>query len=745
MRCNVNMEAPPQMRFAEVLFDLSLDKGFDYEVPPHLAGKVHPGSRVRVSLRSREISGYVFRMKSESAFPGVKPILGLDNEHQQIPDALLKLGEWIADYYCAPMEHTLRILLPAVVRAGEMNHRQLIFVSLTAKGLMRDDDAKLTERQLNVLRTLRKEGPMPLNGILDAAQVSSAVVSALCDKGYLSKEKRVVERSPFMDDVVQMEPHKELTEQQQTALDVIKPSIKARDAQVILLKGVTASGKTEVYLQAIQYCLDLGLDAIVLVPEISLTPQTCDRFRRRFGNMVSVMHSSLSDGERFDEWTRINEGRSRIAVGARSALFAPFRKLGLIVVDEEHEQTYKQDESPRYNARDVAVVRGKMEHATVLLGSATPSMESYYNCQRGMYRLVEMPKRMDGMLMPSIELIDMGREAAETGHADLFSRRLKEQITNRIYSGEQVMLFLNRRGYATQLICPQCGYVSMCSNCSIAHTYHRKDNLLVCHLCGEEKNAPQHCPQCGSDAIKYTGVGTEKIESIVQGVFPMARVERMDSDTMSTKDAYRKVLDRFRAGKIDILIGTQMIAKGLDFPNVTLVGVIQADSSLHIPDFRSGERTFQLITQVAGRAGRGDKPGTVLVQTFTPFHPALQAAREQDYTAFYNEEIESRRMLDFPPVSHMAIVHFRSTDEEQARQYAEAFAEEVKQQLDSDVKVIGPMPSPIARVKTYYRWQLLLRGGSIRRLVRVLRQHIVGVQANKKVEVYADIDPRNLQ
>ena len=735
----------PQMRFAEVLFDLSLDKGFDYEVPPHLIGKVHPGSRVRVSLRSKELSGYVFRMKSESSFPNVKPILGLDNERQQIPDTLLKLGEWIAEYYCCPLEHTLRVLLPAVVRAGEMNHRQLIFVSLTAKGLMRDDDAKLTERQLNVLRTLRQEGPMPLNGILEAANVSSAVVSALCDKGYLSKEKRVVERSPFMDDVVQMEPHKELTDQQKNALSIIDASLDARDAQVILLKGVTASGKTEVYLQAIQHCLDLGLEAIVLVPEISLTPQTCDRFRRRFGNMVSVLHSSLSDGERFDEWTRINEGRSKIAVGARSALFAPFRKLGLIVVDEEHEQTYKQDDSPRYNARDVAVVRGKMERATVLLGSATPSMESYYNCQRGMYKLVEMPKRMDGMLMPSIELIDMGQEAAEAGHADLFSRRLKEQITNRIYSGEQVMLFLNRRGYATQLICPQCGYVSMCSNCSIAHTYHRKDNLLVCHLCGEEKNAPAQCPQCGSDAIKYTGVGTEKIENIVQGVFPMAKVERMDADTMSTKDAYRRVLDNFRAGRIDILIGTQMIAKGLDFPNVTLVGVIQADSGLHIPDFRSGERTFQLITQVAGRAGRGDKPGTVLVQTFTPYHPALQAAREQDYTAFYNEEIESRRMLDFPPVSHMAIVHFRSTDEEQARLCAEGFAEEIKPLLDADVKVIGPMPSPIARVKTYYRWQFLLRGGSIRKLTRILRQHIVGVQLNKNVEVYADIDPRNLQ
>lgn len=732
------------LRYAEVLFNLSLDKGFDYEVPPHLIGKVHAGSRVRVNFNNRETTGYVFRMKNASFCKVVKPILGLEHERQQIPDSLLKLGEWIADYYCCPLEHTLRILLPAVVRSGEMSHKQQIYISLTAKGLLRENDSEVTTRQLEVLSILRKQGPMPLNELLETAEVSSGVVGKLCENGFLLKEKRVVERSPYMDDVVQSEPHKELTQQQADALNVINASIEARDAQVVLLYGVTASGKTEVYLQAIQRCLDLGLEAIVLVPEISLTPQTCDRFRRRFGNMVSVLHSGLTDGERFDEWTRINEGQSRIAVGARSALFAPFRKLGLIVVDEEHEQTYKQDESPRYNARDVAVVRGKMEHATVLLGSATPSMESYYNCQRGLYKLVQMPQRMDGMLMPSIELIDMARENAEVGHADMFSRRLKEQIMNRLYAGEQVILFLNRRGYATQLICPQCGYVSMCTNCSIAHTYHRRDGMLVCHLCGEQKNAPEVCPQCGNDAIKYTGVGTEKIETMVCGAFPMAKVARMDSDTMRTRDSYRKVLDAFRAGRIDILIGTQMIAKGLDFPNVTLVGVIQADSGLHVPDFRSGERTFQLITQVAGRAGRGDKPGTVIVQTFSPMHPALQAARHQDYLAFYNEEIDSRRMLDFPPLSHMVIVHFRSTDEEEARIAAESFAQELMPALEKDVQVIGPMPSPLSRVKTYYRWQFLLRGGSILKLVRTLRNHIMKTQFSKKVEVYADIDPRNL-
>ncbi|MBQ6471090.1 MAG: primosomal protein N', partial [Victivallales bacterium] len=552
-------------------------------------------------------------------------------------------------------------------------------------------------------------------------------------------------RDPFLDDLVQPENPKQLTSQQEDALAAISQSLEKRDAQVFLLHGVTASGKTEVYLQAISHCLQLGLEAIVLVPEISLTPQTCDRFRRRrFGDQVSVMHSALGDGERFDEWTRINEGRSKIAVGARSALFAPFRNLGLIVVDEEHENTYKQDESPRYNARDIAVMRGKFEQATVVRGSATPSLESYYNCQRGRYRLLEMRKRIDGCTLPSIELVDMSEESAQAGKGQLFSARLKEKIFDRLEKAEQVILFLNRRGYATQMMCPQCGYVSLCGNCSIAHTYHREAGMLVCHLCGEVKPAPQKCPQCGSEAIKYTGVGTEKIESLTRGIFQHARIARMDSDTMTRKDSYRKVLEEFRAGRIDILIGTQMIAKGLDFPNVTLVGVLQADSGLHIPDFRSGERTFQLITQVAGRAGRGERPGLVIVQTYTPFHAALQAAMNQDYLAFYNEELPSRQMLDFPPLSHLAIVHFRSQDDTEARKAAEAFAERVKPQLDKKVQVIGPMPAPLSRIKTFFRWQLLLRGGPVWALVRLLRAQVVGVKPPKGVEIYVDMDPRSL-
>ena len=731
-------------RIAEVLFDLSLDHGFDYAVPPQLSGQVRPGMRVRVPLKDSVRTAYVVRMKDRSEFANLRPILCLENEREQIPSSLIALGDWIADYYCCPREHTLRILLPAVVRSGEMKHKQVLFVSLTEKALEDPHCIGLTPRQKAVVLALRKHGAMPQQTLAETAESSLAVIAKLEDMGWVCREKRVVDRDPSMDDIVKQDNPRELTSEQAAALKEIVGAMDTGSPSVLLLHGVTASGKTEVYLQAIAHCLEQGREAIVLVPEISLTPQTCDRFRQRFGNLVSVMHSALSQGERFDEWTRINEGRSRIAIGARSALFAPFRHLGLIVVDEEHEGTYKQDESPRYNARDIAVVRGKFEHATVLLGSATPSLESYYNCEIGKYRLIEMKERIDNRQMPVIEVVDMSNEISKTGKSQLFSTRLKDKITGRLSDGEQVILFLNRRGYATQLLCPQCGYVSMCSNCSVAHTYHRKESKLVCHLCGDEKPAPQVCPQCGSEAIKYTGVGTEKIEALVAATFPMARVARMDSDTMTRKDAYRKVLDEFRRQKIDILIGTQMIAKGLDFPNVTLVGVLMADSGLHIPDFRSGERTFQLITQVAGRAGRGERPGLVIVQTFSPGHYVLQTAVRQDFKAFYEEEMYGRRMLEFPPFSHMVMIHFRSTDESALQAAAEEFAAKLTPLLGKEVKVIEPRPSPLEKIKTYFRFQMLIYGGNILEMTRIVRPLIVGAKPPKNVEIYADVDPRML-
>jgi len=729
--------------YAEVIFDLSLDRGFDYLVPAELEERVRPGVRVIAPLRHAEMAGYVLRLKEHTPY-SARPLIGIDSDSQQIPEPLLHLGEWICDYYCAPKEHALRMLLPAVVRSGEMRHKQALFVGLTARATGNLQDSSLTPRQRELLKALQQMGMVAQSEFLAQMQTTPQMLQTLEERGWIVREKRVVDRDPFQDNIVLPDAPKELTGCQTAALREIVASIEKRDGEVFLLHGVTGSGKTEVYLQAIRRCLELGREAIVLVPEISLTPQTCDRFRRRFGNQVSVLHSALSDGERFDEWTRISDGRSKIAVGARSALFAPFRHLGLIVVDEEHENTYKQDESPRYNARDVAVVRGKSEKASVVLGSATPSLESYYNTGIGKYRLLQMPERIDGCRLPEVELVDMSVEASAAGQPQMFSRRLKELVNDRLEKAEQIILFLNRRGYATQMICPQCGYVSTCSNCSIAHTFHRKENLLLCHLCGEQKVAPERCPQCGAEGIKYTGVGTEKIENVTRALFPHARVERMDADTMTKKDSYRKILTEFRAGRINILIGTQMIAKGLDFPNVTLVGVMQADSTLMLPDFRSGERTFQLITQVAGRAGRGERPGRVVVQTYKPLNFVLQTAKEQNYKAFYEEEMPSRKMLDFPPASHIAAVHFRSQDEDAARAAAEEFAANVLPKMPSGVQVIGPMPSPLSRIKQMFRYQLLLRGGDVRKVTRLLRANVIGGPPLKGVDVYVDVDPRSL-
>ncbi|HEX4646403.1 MAG TPA: primosomal protein N', partial [Verrucomicrobiae bacterium] len=471
---------------------------------------------------------------------------------------------------------------------------------------------------------------------------------------------------------------------------------------VFLLHGVTGSGKTEVYLQAIAHALEQGKGAIVLVPEISLTPQTVERFKARFSSgplqtLVAVLHSHLSAGERHDEWHKIRQGRARIVIGARSAIFAPVDPLGLIIVDEEHEHTYKQEESPRYHARDVAIVRGRMEEAVVVLGSATPSMESFYNCSRGKYTLLEMPERVDNIKMPHVRVIDM-RQAMRQGQGiPIFSPQLKEAITRRLERKEQTILFLNRRGYSTSLQCPTCGYVAGCPNCSVSLTYHRQARKLCCHICGHDEPVPAVCPnpKCRNPAIRYSGLGTEKVEDTLAKLFPQARIKRMDSDALKRKDDYRRILGDFRTGKIDILVGTQMIAKGLHFPNVTLVGIIYADLALHLPDFRAGERTFQLLTQVAGRAGRGDVEGEVFVQAFTPFHPAIQYARRHDFAGFYEQEIEFREQLKYPPVGRVALLTLKGRNEDKVKMSAEHLKRELEKALADarDLVISGPAPA----------------------------------------------------
>ncbi len=733
------------MSVARVVTDLSLDREFDYTIPAELEARVKPGTRVLVPFGSAKRSGYVVGVKATSEFPKLKAIIRIEGEKERIPEDLLALADWIAEYYCCAKEQAVRTMLPAVVRGGKMKHKRRRFACLAEKSRHTGADLdSLTPKQRTALEALMRLGSCLVSELLAESGVGRGVINKLEEKGWITFEERVVGRDPFDGDILLPSKALQMTPAQKRALGIVCRSLDLRNGGVILLYGVTGSGKTEVYLQAIQRCLEAGREAIVLVPEISLTPQTCERFRRRFGDRVSVLHSGLSDGERFDEWMRIRQGNSKIVVGARSALFAPFPNVGLIVVDEEHENTYKQEEAPRYNARDVAVVRGKQTGATVVLGSATPSLESYYNCRIGKYTLAELPRRVDNRCMPVMEVVDMCAEAALRGQPQIFSRRLEALVNDRIAKGEQTILFLNRRGYATQMLCTTCGYVAGCDECSVTYTYHRYSQTLCCHLCGTMLAAPTHCPECKDAGIRYSGLGTEKVEAAAHALFRNATIARMDSDTMTTRRSYQTTLDAFRAGRIHILLGTQMIAKGLHFPNVTLVGIIFADLGLSMPDFRAGERTFQLLTQVAGRAGRGEVPGRVIVQTYTPYHPALMHALEHDFKGFYQEEIPEREALGFPPATHMITVHFRSPEESKVARVAESFADRLKARLPPGVAFSPPLPSPIAKIRNQYRFQLSLRGGNTRALIGLLRGMVLGRKPERDLDIYVDVDPRSM-
>jgi primosomal protein N' (replication factor Y) len=491
--------------------------------------------------------------------------------------------------------------------------------------------------------------------------------------------------------------------------------------------------------------LNRGLGALVLVPEISLTPQTVERFKMRFPvERIAVLHSHLSAGERHDEWHKLRSGRAQIAIGARSAVFAPVERLGVIVVDEEHETSYKQEEAPRYHARDLAVVRAQFEQCAILLGSATPSLESYHNAKIGKYGLVKLTARIDDRQLPLIRVVDMRQEYLKQKQLPVISQGLGTAIEDRLAKKEQTILFLNRRGYSTSLVCNQCGHVCECPNCTVALTFHLQEDRLKCHLCGHAAVAPRKCPKCGDPSIRYAGYGTQKVEGIVQKLFPKATVARMDADSMSRKDAYRHTLQAFRTGKIDILIGTQMIAKGLDFPNVTLVGIINADVALHMPDFRAGERTFQLLTQVAGRAGRGDMAGEVYVQSATPFSPSIQFARHHDFEGFWEQENEFRERCDYPPFCHLLMIHIRSEHQRRAEFSGETLHRRISEQLDAATTLHPVVPAPIERSKGYYRYQILMRTHAIRRLSKTIRGILDKLTFPEEVIVSVDVDPQQL-
>ena len=605
--------------------------------------------------------------------------------------------------------------------------------------------ANRAPKQAEILRILLdcSDETLTTTDLTKRANTSLATLQSLEKKGLIRIESVQIVRNPLSLDPVPPTQPLALNPDQATALQAIQAAINSDRRELFLLHGVTGSGKTEVYMQAMASVLERGKRVIVLVPEISLTPQTVSRFVGRFGARVAVLHSNLSDGERYDQWQQIRGGAADIVVGPRSAIFAPFPNLGLIVIDEEHETSYKQDTAqPFYHARDVAVRRSELADCPLILGSATPSLESYYCAQQEEYTLLRLPSRVSNIEMPPVEIVDM-REEIKRGNRTIFSTTLRATIEERLSKGEQIILFLNRRGYSTHVFCRACGYAERCDNCSISLTFHFHTKRMGCRHCGYERPTPKVCPQCGSVYIRYFGLGTEQVEQEVVKAFPEARVRRMDSDSTTRKDAHQQILDVFESREIDILVGTQMIAKGLDFPNVTLVGVISADTALNLPDFRAGERAFNLLTQVAGRAGRSEAGGNVIIQTYMPEHYSIQAAQGHDYLRFYHEEIGYREALLYPPLSHAATILVRGEVEEEVIQTANHLLDQLetfKSGRFPSVEIRGPVPAPLAKIRNKFRWHFMLRSEDVEAL-RELIQCAVTETSPTNIDLIVDIDP----
>ncbi|MEO1857121.1 MAG: primosomal protein N' [Rubritalea sp.] len=731
---------------ARVLIDGPSELVFDYMIPDGMP--VVTGCRVRIPLRNRDSTGTVLDIgPPPQTNYNLRPVSKLIDPEPLITPQLMKLGKWIADYYVAPLEQVMRALLPESVRQDMHSEktRKVVEIKEMLDAEALDKLAKRAPKQHIILKLLESNSGMMSLKDLGGGSVTAAVKS-LEKKGHVVLKQEAVRRDPDEDQEFLESAPLKLNPEQEVALEkIVNPATNDKGVpKPILLLGVTGSGKTEVYLQAVQHAIDQGKSALVLVPEISLTPQTVQRFKSRFAGLqdkVAVLHSHLSQGERFDEWHRIRKGEARIVIGARSAIFAPLTDVGIIIVDEEHENTYKQETSPRYHGRDIAVLRAHFEKAVVVLGSATPSLESFQNTQSGKYELVRLDQRADSQALPIMRVLDMRIEAQkQKGRLAILSDRLRVSMEKKLENGEQIILFLNRRGFARSLQCPPCGHVCECQHCAIPLTYHRTEDRLMCHMCGYQSLPPKKCPSCGDEAIRLQGFGTQKVEEVIQKVFPKARMARIDADTMRRKNALRDTLNKFKAHKIDIIIGTQMIAKGLHFPNVTLVGVLNADLGLHVPDFRAGERTFQLLTQVAGRAGRGELEGEVIIQTFTPHSPSVQFSRHHDFDGYAEQELQFRNQFVYPPFAHCALLGTRSTHERRAEFTLENLHKRLKKELPPQVELGEPMPSPLTRAHGQFRYHLMLKSTSARALHQHVKRILTATPPPDDVTIIFDMD-----
>jgi primosomal protein N' (replication factor Y) len=735
-----------QRMVATLVFPTGPPGDFDYLMPDRLLDDAELGRRMVAPLGrgNRPITGYCVRLESRStAGRRLKEISQITDREALLSPAMIRLTRWMADYYLCTWGQVLEAVVPAGVRSGAGTRRATLLAP-SDEAVEKLDSLKLSAKQRSVIDVLlAAERPMLAAELADQAGCTVAPINTLRKKGLIESQTQRITTFQSTDAPVAREQRLALNVDQRGALDAILKTLHSAEHQTVLIHGVTGSGKTEVYMQAIEEVIGFGRQAIVLVPEISLTPQTRERFRRRF-DRVAVLHSHQSDAERAWRWQQIAAGHIQVIVGARSAIFAPTRHLGLIVLDEEHETSFKQDTAPRYHARQVAIKRAEAEDVPLVLGSATPSLDSWHRASTGEYQLVAMPRRVMGRPMPAVATVDLRAERESKSLRGAISRPLHQAMDAALKDNGQVILLLNRRGFATHIQCPACGFVVQCPHCELALTHHRENELALCHYCDHQVPAPLECPDCHAGDIRYSGRGTQKLEAEVRARFPAYTSLRMDTDSMQGHGSHEQALDAFRRGDIQILLGTQMIAKGLDFPNVTLVGVVNADTALHLPDFRAAERTFHLVTQVAGRTGRSERGGRVLVQTLCPEHPAIQAAVRHDYAAFAAAELPIRAALNYPPYTSMVRLVIRGPVLVTAEAFAKGLAERIRSACDAReaaARVLGPAPAPFPKLRGKHRLQIQTQardGDALRAAVRDATGDIV---APDGVQWIADVDP----
>ena len=731
--------------YAEIILNseaVEIDRPFTYKIPIELQEKVKIGQIVKVpfGMGNKTSEGFVLSIKEENEVNisfRVKKISAIITDEPVIDEDDIKLINFLREKYLCKYIDAFRLLIPVGIMKGAKSKSKKVIV-------FKSDDLsciKKPEGYIEIINFLKENsGKYTKSELINVNSISQYKLNKLIEKGLLVVEEETVFR--YNNRTYNIDCEKELTFEQKHVLDEYINSSN----NLFLLKGVTGSGKTEVYMRMVEEVLQKNQSAIVLVPEISLTPQMIERFNGRFGRNVALFHSKLSDGERFDEWFRVKDGKAKLVVGARSAIFLPVKNLGLIIIDEEHENTYKSEQNPKYQTKEVAEFLSEQKGCRVVLGSATPTIETYYRALIGDLELLELNSRVDGKDMPPMKVVDM-RDELRSGNISLFSRELFREMQEKLSRKEQIILFLNRRGFSTFVSCRSCGYVFKCEECDISMTYHRS-GLLVCHYCGKTKRAPQKCPKCDSKYVKFFGAGTQRVEEEVKKYFKDARVLRMDVDTTRSKDAYENIYNTFKEGKADILIGTQMISKGLDFKNVTLVGVLAADMSINIPDYRAAERTFQIITQVAGRAGRGEKQGEVIIQTYTPEHYSLEYAVNYDYEGFYEKEFTVRALMKYPPFGKILLINGISKKEDLLKNFMHKISNVIKPLVEKeiDVDILGPIPCLVAKVKENYRWQIVIKGEFESEFAKKIKELLYDENKNvyNDIRISMDINPNNL-